>query len=284
MMRMSLYGILVSAFLAATSAAAQSVSVHGDSIAKSTLVVTYDYTCNTSDAEGKPAVERNRWVTLVSDKVNCSLGYGAYVDRYEVDDVDGEMKDRSGNIPEIYMGYPEKKITTMEILPLHRYETTEERKPIAWTVMNDTATVNGILCHKAMTDYCGRKWTAWFAENIPASAGPWKLCGLPGVIVRAEADGVHSFVLHSLRHVALPITLQPKEDDIKMKRSAFVKYRNRILCDKKYVESPMYYIDASTIREVNVFNSSFDGGVSQLNVNGYNMPLKPNVYMPLELE
>lgn len=58
-----------------------------------------------------------------------------------------------------------------------------------WTVCDSVRTVLGYDCTMAEMDYHGRHWVAWFALDIPIQEGPWKLCGLPGLILAADCDG-----------------------------------------------------------------------------------------------
>ena len=37
--------------------------------------------------------------------------------------------------------------------------------------------------YKSCYQFRGRKWTAWFTQNIPIPEGPYKFSGLPGLIV-----------------------------------------------------------------------------------------------------
>lgn len=56
-----------------------------------------------------------------------------------------------------------------------------------WTMYEDsTITVLGMECKKATTNFRGRYWEVWYTEDIPISQGPWKLCGLPGMILKAN--------------------------------------------------------------------------------------------------
>lgn len=66
-------------------------------------------------------------------------------------------------------------------------------KPV-WEMSNDTCTVAGYRCQKATTRYGGRDWTAWFSPEIAVAEGPWKLRGLPGLILKAET-GDREFTL-----------------------------------------------------------------------------------------
>ena len=75
------------------------------------------------------------------------------------------------------------------------YEYSEMMPDFQWTFIPDTAmTVLGYQCMAASTEFRGRRYTVWFAPDIPISAGPWKFCGLPGLIMAVEeSTGVFSW-------------------------------------------------------------------------------------------
>lgn len=61
---------------------------------------------------------------------------------------------------------------------------------VAWNVVLDSVKeVAGYECHMATAKFRGREWHAWFTFDIPLSVGPWKLAGLPGLILKAEVPG-----------------------------------------------------------------------------------------------
>jgi GLPGLI family protein len=65
------------------------------------------------------------------------------------------------------------------------YIIAEDYPTIAWKISKDTLTVSGIRCQKAEGYFKGRNYIAWFAPDLPYNNGPWKLCGLPGLIIQA---------------------------------------------------------------------------------------------------
>lgn len=109
---------------------------------------------------------------------------------------------------------------------------TEPLAEMQWKIVEDsTANVLGYECLMAESDYHGRHWKAWFTPEIPMSFGPWKLHGLPGLILKAEANGGFSFLATGLGHtdrVMSPMYL--KEEYSKVER-------------KKALENAEYYVN-----------------------------------------
>lgn len=77
---------------------------------------------------------------------------------------------------------------------------------IDWVINEDsTKIILDYQCIMATTDYHGRKWAVWFTPEIPMQDGPWKFCGLPGLIMEAsEPSGQHSFTV-----TGIEISIQP---------------------------------------------------------------------------
>lgn len=73
-------------------------------------------------------------------------------------------------------------------------------EPMDWKFFSDsTKVIGGYNCILAQIDLCGWDVKAWFTPDIPVSCGPWRLWGLPGLIVSAySAEGDIDIQLTSL--------------------------------------------------------------------------------------
>ncbi len=61
----------------------------------------------------------------------------------------------------------------------------EKKYTINWKLLNETKKIGNFDCKKAIGIFRGREYTAWYTEKIPVPYGPWKLQGLPGLILEA---------------------------------------------------------------------------------------------------
>jgi GLPGLI family protein len=133
---------------------------------------------------------RSRFCSLAESKLEEALETvskrGGTFEEIQVAQAETGYK-HSYNWIEVYKNYPkEGKLTYTDRLFIpYRYE--EEMEMPQWTIHADgQRAIAGYLCQKATTTFRGREWTAWFTIDIPIQEGPWKLYGLPGLILHAE--------------------------------------------------------------------------------------------------
>ncbi len=194
---MSRIVLSLAALLAAVAATAQITVVQpidleaGEPCDTMRYVVYYDlaFVKDTTDAADKPINEMTR--LEVGDRVQYFYSNKSF----QADSANAIVMKNGGNYYNgdgqiqwrLYKNYPaEGKTSLLEKFGMDRFVCTEDYAAPAWTpVADSSAVILGYQCSMAVATYKGRTWYAWYAEDIPLDAGPWKLGGLPGLILRA---------------------------------------------------------------------------------------------------
>lgn len=179
----------------------------------------------------------------------------------------------------IWQNLPEGKMTVLSVITPDRYVYTEDLNTISWTLAEGTDTICGYPCRKATGTYGGRTWTAWYAEEIPVSFGPWKLAGLPGLILEAtDSENIHRFSAISFRKAKTGIRPLDVTNVLSITRDKFVKAKNL------FEKDPMKNLPIEAISEMEV--RKFGGGAQDgsISINGVPLRLHPNGYVPLEIQ
>lgn len=109
----------------------------------------------------------------------------------------------------VYKNYPSIGQQTVDYYSM---EVLQYQEPMGqeWELVEGDTIILEHPCQKAVCHYHGKTWTAFYATDIPIAEGPWKLCGLPGHILRAyDNDG--AFIFHCIgirQNVDEPMTIR----------------------------------------------------------------------------
>lgn len=165
------------------------------------------------------------------------------------------------NNEDLYHFTKENKAITRQRFMNEFYLIDEVNEDINWRITKSTSTIGGIKCKKALAHFKGRNWVAWFAPELPFKSGPWKLNGLPGLIIEAFDETYEIQFLFGRIDILDKSKLSKKEvlalktyqesmffdENIIIQTDAL--RTNRANFDKKYklyLKDPIAYISAET--------------------------------------
>lgn len=265
--------------------------LHQDSIDQSNIVVVYKYSCKTFDADKKQMTDSIRMALQVGSHSTRFYPYHKYkedtedVDYFTPENYTTVQSDALCHIPEVWTNYPEGKMTVRDIIPPSHYESNEDLERPTWTVWEqDTLTIKGYRCKTARCEFHGLGWTVRFTEDIPAIAGPWKLGGLPGLVLEAESkDGIHHFIMEGMENVRTPVFYEHNAITKKVAEKKLIENRNKIFGNKLYPKNPMYYTDIRALSNTEdiIYYERGNGELSTI-INGAFICSKAHVFQPLE--
>ena len=120
-----------------------------------------------------------------------------------------EGKLSNGEFMTIYKNYPAGCLTHTERICQDWFRYEEEMPRLDWELTDSTINVLGYECQGARCNFRGREWTVFYTEDIPLMDGPWKLHGLPGLIMKAtDEKGDYTFECIGIKSKAdRPITI-----------------------------------------------------------------------------
>ena len=130
----------------------------------------------------------------------------------------------------IFKNMTSKNITTIDHIYMQgMYEYEESFDCFIWQITAETDTINNYVCQKAICDFGGRTWEAWFTSELPFSDGPYKFSGLPGLILNiADTENHYSWKILSIEE---PSEVQMLYDRIEERthttKNDFFKLRDR---------------------------------------------------------
>ena len=136
------------------------------------------------------------------------------------------------------------------------YESLEKPN---WIITDETDIILGFPCIKATTNFRGREWIAFFTPDIPVQEGPWKLYGLPGLILKAYDSKRHYFY---------------EAKDINSKSPGLVEYVND--CDRLALKD--------RIKSLRLRNEAKKKDIRQIMAHAFGIKIKLNQQMKKEDE
>ena len=132
---------------------------------------------------GRKASRYGSYPKYVKDSI-IATDYPAGISKNDYD----KLRKRIGSVSftETLKDFNSGKLKHFETIFTDHYVYEENIPTFNWTYSDETDEICGYKCSKATTEFRGRKWIAWYSEEIPVDNGPLKFGGLPGLILKIE--------------------------------------------------------------------------------------------------
>jgi GLPGLI family protein len=187
----------------------------------------------------------------------------------------------SGDQSIVHKNWPKGNVTVTDRVMMDVYVYAEPANAFQWQILTETDTLLSYACQKAVATFRGRDYEAWFAPDIPINEGPWKFCGLPGLILKVSDTRGH-FVFECISLEQNPTQIEYADlDYLKTNR------RNLARIKRKFHEDPMAAMEgmrasAPTGSNVRVMARNADG--SSIDENEMRNRMRNRAYNPIELD
>lgn len=127
-------------------------------------------------------IDKSRFVVLKSDESPKELIINSDNNNLELLVPESDIR------PEFFVDRSTNSLLSIKRMFKKNNILKEEVPKIDWKIKEDFKKISTLNCQKAIGYFRGRTYTVWFSNDIPVPYGPWKLQGLPGLILEAKDD------------------------------------------------------------------------------------------------
>lgn len=123
---------------------------------------------------------------------------------------------------QVWKNYPSEKTLTHTDKSINHFCYSEPMIMPEWTLVAKDTIIANYKCQMAETLYFGRYWKVWFTLDIAISEGPFKLHGLPGLILQAEdSERMFSFSCIQIENIQDEYMLYPNKKSIQCTKEEY---------------------------------------------------------------
>ncbi len=98
---------------------------------------------------------------------------------------------------QLYKNISDQQIIEKEEMMGRYFRIVDDLPTFPWKLSNESKTILGYICQKAMMDHDEHQVVAWYAPQIPISNGPMQFGQLPGMILELDIDHGQAHMLAS---------------------------------------------------------------------------------------
>lgn len=158
----------------------------------------------------------------------------------------------------VFQNMPAGSLTLLDSFSAEFYRYVEPMPELGWTIGDETCEILGYKCRRAECDFRGRRYTAWFTEEIPISSGPWKFHGLPGLIMAVEdSEGDYSYRIEGIEQCDETIDIDTR-NYIDTEREKYLRRKHQFLLDPIGFYSRNSGIDITITKEDGTRNTAVE--------------------------
>ena len=169
------------------------------------------------------------WGSKDESKTRMKMYFTPTQSNYTYDEDQGDEDRRYSWRKQEYVIFRDfEKETKTEIIEMlgKTYLIEDSLKAPKWKVMNQIKDINGHVCMLAVTEDTikRQKIEAWFAHDLPVSAGPGQYFGLPGLIMELDVNKGDLVI------TATKVEMKPVGEEINLPK----KMKGKKLTSKEY--------------------------------------------------